>query len=640
MTRPRRSHLLFAGAALLVVSALGSGVAVGCGPWLTFRAYLRSNFWQPVRHMSKRLAASAPRGGGTAAYAGLSDESAPKALADLRAAYLKIASGFVGDDEVARVNEAERAVKAALVPGVLEGASLEEARLIEAKVAMRAMDADVGTADVARRKFEAFLASNATPAHASEARAWLARILNAQGDAVGAVRIYFEELDRPSPVVPATALANSVRMVFVAHQDQFWERADAFFDTPAHALFIINLLTNPQSRWDDPIPESTRQKNGARVLGVLRAKKSLFQPGPDSDALDMALMRASLFSGDVAGALRDSQAIAESSPLRQDPEFCWMLASAFYLSGEHAKAEAPLVKMLDAPGATAADRRTAAQALVAVYLKTGRPVDALHASLVQASVKEDESITFDSSSRPQWCVACDSLDLPYLLDATLTEEELAAYLKKHPDPIGLPIPVFRDGSRQMPAPDLVRYSLAVRWTRRGNYSEAERMYTKLGIRWRAARMRTLSILASRARNGSQPAADRLQARYDLAAYLADNPERILFNDLLWKGFQREALLSAGWDPRDDRESGMTADEHDAVVTGDRRLRDEQEERWQAFLRLEQVVSDAGNSPLARTAVRKILDCLPRINTERFGREAEISAAIQRWLAWLRAHPVK
>jgi hypothetical protein len=640
MMRPERSHLYVAGAVLLVASVVGSGIAAGCGPWLTFRAYLRSSFWQPMRHMSRSLAASAPPRGVTAAYAGLSDEAAPKALVDLRAAYLKIASGFVGDGEAACVHDAERAARAALAPGVLAGDSLEEARLIEAKVAMRAMDADIGTAEAARSKFEAFLASKASPAHASEARAWLARVLNAQGDAVGAVRIYLEELDRPSQVVPAATLANSVRAVFVSHRDQFWERADAFFDTPAHALFIVRLLTNPPYRWDDPDPESSRQKNGARVLALLRAKRSLFQSGPDSDALAMALMRASLFSGDVAGALRDSQSIAESSAVRRDPEFNWMLASALYLSGEHANAEAPLLRMLDAPASTAADRRTAAQALVAVYLKSGRRIDALHASFVQASVKQDASITFDGSSRPQWCVPCDALDLPYLLDAALTDDELTAYLKTYPDPIGAPIRVFRDGSRQMPAPDLVRYSLAVRWTRRGNYSAAERTYTQLGVYARAARMRTLAGLAGRARDATQPAAQRLQARYDLAAYLADNPERILFNDLLWKGFQREALLPAAWDPRNDRESGMTADEHAAVVTDDRRLRDEQEERWQAFLLLEQVASDAGDSAIARTAALKILDCLPRINTERFGREAEISAAIRRWIAWLRAHPVK
>jgi hypothetical protein len=51
-----------------------------------------------------------------------------------------------------------------------------------------------------------------------------------------------------------------------------------------------------------------------------------------------------------------------------------------------------------------------------------------------------------------------------------------------------------------------------------------------------------------------------------------------------------------------------------------------------------VVGDTGPSPLARRAALKIVGCLPRINTDRFGREAEIQAATGHWVAWLRAHP--
>ena len=634
MTPGQRRRTLTAVASLLVGSFLGAGIATGCGPWLTFRAYLRRSFWQPVRHFSASLAASAPKGGRPVSYAGFSDDAVPSPLGGLRMAYRDVADDFGRAEYGARVEAAARAAAAALAPGALGGAALEEARLLDAKVAMRAvLDAGVGDVAETRRKLESFLASKPSAANASEARCWLARVLRKQGDAVGAVRIYLEELDRPSPVVPAETLAASVRMAFVANQQQFWDRADEFFDNPRHALFIVNVLTNPPFHLDEPRPN--RSRNTGKILALLRAKTALFHTGADSDALAMALMRVSLFAGDVDGVLRDSQAVAPASPVRKAAEFNWMVASAHYLRGDYAKAEEPLQRMLDAPGATVSDRRTGAQALLAVYLKLQRRVDALHAALLGASTGDDSSLpVFEADlTRPQWCVSCDTLDLPYLLDAVLTKAELSAYLAKYPGGVGVPIEV--QGGRKISAPDLVEYSLAVRHARDGHYAEAARIYEKLGAEARATRVRTLAAIAARAGKTTLPAAQRLQARYDLAAYLADNPDRILFNDLLWRGFQRMALTGAEWDPRSERESGLTAAERQDVLTGDRRLRDEQEERWQAFLRLEPVVRDAGHSPLARTAALKILDTLARINTDRFGRQDEIAAAITKWRQWLR-----
>jgi hypothetical protein len=189
--------------------------------------------------------------------------------------------------------------------------------------------------------------------------------------------------------------------------------------------------------------------------------------------------------------------------------------------------------------------------------------------------------------------------------------------------------------RTVPARAFVEYALAVRLAREGHYSDARAIFTKLGMNARARRMATLSDLSARARDASLPAAQRLQARFDLAAYLADNPERVLFNDWLWRGFQQEALVKEGQDPRFGPGAGLTAVEREDVVHADRRLQDAQEERWQAFLQLEQVARDAGDSPLARRAALKILDTLVRINTGRFGRADEIDAAIRKWRAWLK-----
>lgn len=635
MTVRTRSRVVRLAGGMLAAVVLWAGLAIACGPFLTFRVYLRRSFWQPVHHMAESLASTAPRGGGTAPYAGFAEDAAPRTLADLREAYRGIASGSADEKYTAGVAAARKAAGAALADSALGGAALSEARFLDAKVAMRAADAEMGSLDEARRKLEAFLATRPAPAAGSEARCWLAHVLNRQGDAVGAVHIYLEELARPPQVVPAEVLATSVRIAFVDHEQQFFDKAETFFDTPAHALFIVNLLTNPETQWAQPAPNATKARNGARILALLRKRRALFAEGPDSDALRLALMRASLYSGDPAGALADSKAIAGSSALRGNPEFNWMVASASFLAGDFAAAETPLQRMLGAPGATAADRRIAAQALVGVYLKTGRRVEALHAAFVHAST-DSESEGFERSSWPQWCWFCDSLDLPYLLDAALSKAQLSEYLRTFPEPVGAPLAV--SGGRKMSAPDIVSYSLAVREARDGRYGEAAAIYSRLGATARAGRTGKLAAFSTRAADSSLPAADRLQARFDLAAFLADNPDRILFNDLLWEGFQRMALLPGmrPWDAPPDRESGMTAEEHDAALARDRRLRDAQEERWQAFLQLEKVAQEAGHSANGRQAASKILDCLTRINTDRFGREAEIAAATRKWTRWLRA----
>lgn len=56
--------------------------------------------------------------------------------------------------------------------------------------------------------------------------------------------------------------------------------------------------------------------------------------------------------------------------------------------------------------------------------------------------------------------------------------------------------------------------------------------------------------------------------------------------------------------------------------------------------LSAVVDKVGDSELGRRAAQKALDCLVRINTERFGRKAEIAAATRRLANWLRQHPAQ
>jgi hypothetical protein len=183
---------------------------------------------------------------------------------------------------------------------------------------------------------------------------------------------------------------------------------------------------------------------------------------------------------------------------------------------------------------------------------------------------------------------------------------------------------------------LVQYELAVRAARREAYSEARALYARLGAAVRAGRMGELERL--RPRPGAEASSEELlRRRYAYAAFLADNSERVFFNDLAWGGLQRYAFLEPG-EPPDRAPSLLSQEEAKALLENERRFRDAQEERWQAFLLLDDVVGQAGHSELGTRAARKALECLERINTERFGRGPQIAAAKQRLVAWLREPP--
>jgi hypothetical protein len=80
--------------------------------------------------------------------------------------------------------------------------------------------------------------------------------------------------------------------------------------------------------------------------------------------------------------------------------------------------------------------------------------------------------------------------------------------------------------------------------------------------------------------------------------------------------------------------GLTRSERATILADNRRLRDEQEERWKAFHVLEQVARAAGHTELGRRAALKIIECLGGINTGSFGRGEEIGTAIAEWKRWL------
>jgi hypothetical protein len=67
---------------------------------------------------------------------------------------------------------------------------------------------------------------------------------------------------------------------------------------------------------------------------------------------------------------------------------------------------------------------------------------------------------------------------------------------------------------------------------------------------------------------------------------------------------------------------------------ERRIRDDQEERWKAYHILAAVVDQAGYTELGKAAVLKAIRCLDMISIERFGREEEINQAREKLLDWL------
>ncbi len=141
-------------------------------------------------------------------------------------------------------------------------------------------------------------------------------------------------------------------------------------------------------------------------------------------------------------------------------------------------------------------------------------------------------------------------------------------------------------------------------------------------RRRAERMRRLRSLYEEASRAGASA----EARFKLAEYLAGNPERLYFNDALWQGFQRYALVA-------ESDSRLNRQERRRLLAAERKLKDDQEELWRAYLILREVVREAGATDLGQRAARLGVRCLRRISS-RFGREKEIRAADLELSGWL------
>jgi hypothetical protein len=641
---------------LLLVLAVTFGayqIAETCGPWFVLRASLNPTFWQPLARSIPDLLGPPTPSRKPVIYAGMRAGGAGD-LAAARQAYRVVArwreEGFTpwepqGEPTLSMVVTTARA---AVVRA--RGSSprdAEELDLIACKITLREAEAlrtvsgtkfatpptaPLDTLNRAAAQLRVFLAKAKDPALLSEARGWLARCHFLLGEPHAAARIYLDELGSPGSALSRETLLASLRVLFPydGSDAHLADHIEDYFDTPEHALFAVSLVTNPPDEGAPPDTAAAR-----RALAALRRHPDLFASAPR--ALTIASMRAALQVGEPGTVIDLAAALSANGGLRGDREVRWMVATSHALRGEYAAAEPDLTSLVEDPSVKSEGRVMAGLGLLAVYQKMGRGRDQLVRALRLASEPafdewyEDREDSFWTGV--SWPYVGWLMDLSYLLDVQSTDEdlnaarlELAGSVPVTIEPWGL--------SRKMSAVQLIDYARAVRAARREDYPLARDLYARVGVVRRARRMQEAGRLYGAARG----AGANFETRYAYAAFLAANPDRLFFNDSLWAGFQTSAFLLTP-----DREFGpdpsfLTTPERDALKRAEREVKDLQEERWRAYQLLEALAHDAAGTPMARKATLAALECLARINIERFGREAEIATARKRLTASLRRSP--
>ena len=613
---------------ILLLVALG--LMWACPFDVSLREYLDAHFWLPFAKRASNFERTGVRRI-SAPFAGMVKAQNDTPLDRLRAAYQSIPQPQIYPRTPTGFDPApqRQALAAARADASLTAKDREEVDLIDAKIDMRLGDAaNPEPLQRAKKKLEQFLQTARTPEFLSEARGWLAHVDYLLGDRTSAGKLYLDELNRNGSNLSRETILTSLQMTYgydggpdlLAHLEDY-------FDTPEHAAFAIDLVTNP--RWPNygeagyeregyrrPLQPAESTEAYSRVQGLLEKHRSLLQSQPGSRALALLLMRTALRMGDPPGALKIAAMLPSSSPTRSDPDFQWMLASSQFLSHDYAAAEKPLLDLFRSASATGSQKAAARYGLVGVYRELGNPVEEIHYALLKPAPSPGDYADYPSIGVEDLSVywAESGLDLSLLLDSEAPIDALTRFLAKYPNLDAQQI-------------QLVKYSLAVRLARENKYDESAALYQSIGAAARADRMRDLASLSRKAASTGLSPADLQQAKFKLAEYIASNEDRLFFNDRLWQGIQRYGLYADS----DDRLSGA---QHQAAVDGERKLRDDQEEYWQAYLILRDLVHDSGKTALGRQAAQLAVRCLRRINQDRFGRQDEIRAADSELSKWL------
>jgi hypothetical protein len=626
MMRPPRCAIRLAWFSALV---LGMATAVAAhSPEVIFRAYLTRTWWHPAqRDVRELMARLSPERNSRSPYAGMSPSGGGASLQAARDAYRALFPDqppVYSDQGSLNWPEAVIAHVRDLVGDARAANQVEadELELLRCKVDLRgARVADAAALAGVRSCLDRYLARPRPAALASEARGWIARTDFLRGKQASALKFYLDELASETSNIRRERLLDSLLAIEPSE-----ESLDVYFDTPAHALFIANRITN-DGKFD---------ALEAPLVERLERHRNLFGQSSDSDALAIALMRVAIRTGAPRATLRYAAQVRAGAPARESAEYNWLLGTARFQEKDYSGAEAAFMKVLRAKNADAERRRLASNGLVGAYYELNRPLDQLWAAFEAASVVADAGggwfeVDFDAS---------------YLLDVQLSDSQLEEYLERYANAPAVvfkksPVELRRESSSPFTRSSLeaVRYELAVRHARREEYADAATLYD--GLRSpRASRMRRAeTLLAATKASGVSPDS-RMEALYDYAAFLSGNENGIFFNDMLWDGFQTAGFVYGNPDTREPdyaatrTVAALSDDERMRFSQLERRLRDDQEEYWRAYQILNRIVQEAGATPLGRKAAARALFCLRRISTERFGRSQEIRAADIRLSGWL------
>jgi hypothetical protein len=591
---------------------LGLGFIWACGFDDTLREYLSRHFWLPFAKRGANFEKPNVRRI-SAPFAGMTAAEGDSPLAKLRAAYQQISH-----PEPAQVDfdaaVFRQAVAAARADRSLTRREKEEVDLIDAKIDIRAGEPGEPQPLLdGKKKLGAFLRTARTPEFVSEARGWLARIHYLLGDQTAAGKIYLDELNRNGSNLSRETLLNSLHMTYgYDGGPELLAHLEEYFDTPEHAAFAIQLVTNPH--WD-PKPAEESAQTYSRIKGLLEEHRNLLQSNRGANALALLAMRTALRMGDPSVARETAEAVPTSATVRAEPDFNWMLASAYFLSHDYSAAEAPLLALFQSRNSSDSQKAAAAYGLCGVYRKIGNVAEQLRFALwLHTAVRKNQmylSYPGDVADLSvYWAVS--GWDLNMLLDAEAPVDTLRSFVNQNPDLADI---------------RLVKYSLAVRLTREDRYEEAAEIYQSINANRRAQRMRRLAVLYQDANRTDLTDRQRQEAKYKLAQFISANSVGIYFNDALWGGLQRYAIQASS-------DSRLTRSERDAQIDGERKLKDDQEERWRAYLILRDVVRDAGESDLGHKAALLAVRCLRRISN-RFERREEIRKADIELSTWLR-----
>lgn len=596
-----------------VLLAIGLGFLWSC-PWdTTLRAFMNEEFWLPF---AKRVANfEKPNVTRTsAAFAGMTADKSNRPLGVLRAAYQKISQP---QPQAFDEKDLKAALSAARGDRSLTPREKEEVDLIDAKIDMRAgQPSSPERLQAALQKLEAFLRTAKTPEFLSEARGWTAYIHYLQQQQTIAGKMYLDELNLNGSNLSRDSMLNSLRMTY--HYDGGAELAahiDEYFDTPEHAAFAIQIATNPH--YPSPWTESDGQPAQAyeRIKGLLNKHRDLLRSTTGSNHLAVLSMRAALRMGDPAWARKIAAEIPAKDAVRAEPDFNWMLGSTDFLLKDYAGAEKPLLALFRSTQSSENQKAAAAYGLFGVYRELKNPVEqiryALWLDVNRVKVSDDlshPSEIWDLSL--YWAES--GWDSGLLLDVEAPIDALRHFVAQNPNLQGA---------------DQVRYALAVRLARENQYQESAELYEAVKAADRADRMRRLAELYKAATAMDVTEQKRLEAKYKLAEYISSNPDRLYFNDTLWGGMQRYAFIA-------DSDTRMPAEEKAREVELERKLKDDQEERWRAYLILSEIVDADGKTALGRKAAQLALNDLVRIS-ERFGRAEEIRKAKDQLAKWLR-----